>query len=352
MTRTVEAFDAPGPRLHQLNATLDTVQWGAFDASTKPVLRIRSGDIVDLECLTHHAGDAPDLLMDDAVRLIYEGVPREKRTPGVHIITGPIYVEGAEVGDTLECRALAFAPRLRYGSNFLASWGLLHEEFGKREHVFIYEADVDAGLARAVFQYEYPVAKDVYPGMVTPVDPAARKPALKDIVVPLRLHFGTAGVCPVEDGKIDTVPPGKHGGNVDNREFVAGTSMHYPVYREGALFWAGDTHFAEGDGEVSGTAIEAHVNATVQFVLHKGALTRNPMLETPIYWMCHGFNKDLDEAVREATLEMIALLSSKWGITREEAYSLCSVAGDLRVTQVVDGVKGVHIAIRKDLHRP
>ena len=196
------------------------------------------------------------------------------------------------------------------------------------------------------------MAQDVYPGMVTPVDVAARKPALADVVVPLRLHFGTAGVCPAEDGQISTVPPGKHGGNVDNREFVAGTSMHYPVYREGALFWAGDTHFAEGDGEVSGTAIEAHVNATVQFVLHKGAVTRNPMLETPLYWMCHGFNEDLDEAVREATLEMIALLSGKWGITREEAYSLCSVAGDLRVTQVVDGVKGAHIAVRKDLHRP
>ena len=122
MTRTVEAFEAPDSRMHELKATLDTVQWGAFDASTEPVLRIRSGDIVDIECLTHHAGDAPDLLMDDAVRAIYEAIPPAKRTPGVHIITGPIHVEGAEVGDTLECRALAFAPRLRYGSNFLANW--------------------------------------------------------------------------------------------------------------------------------------------------------------------------------------------------------------------------------------
>ncbi|WP_375465211.1 acetamidase/formamidase family protein [uncultured Methylobacterium sp.] len=348
----MDTLETAAPRLHDLKATPETIQWGAFDAATEPVCRIRSGDFVTIECLTHHAGDAPDLLMDDAIRRIYDAVPPDQRAPGVHIVTGPIHVEGAEPGDTLECRALSFAPRLRYGSNFLANWGLLHGEFGEQERVFIYEADVETGVARAVFQYAFKPEQPAYPGMVTPVDAAARMPALKNIAVPLRLHFGTAGVCPAADGKVSTVPPGPHGGNVDNREFIAGTSMHYPVYRTGALFWAGDTHFAEGDGEVSGTAIEAHVNATVQFILHKGSVTRNPMLDTPTLWMCHGFHEDLDEAVREATLEMIGFLVVKWGITREEAYSLCSVAGDLRVTQVVDGVKGAHIAIRKDLYRP
>jgi acetamidase/formamidase len=123
------------------------------------------------------------------------------------------------------------------------------------------------------------------------------------------------------------------------------------VHREGALFWAGDTHFAEGDGEVNGTAIEAHVNATIQLILHKGGSSKNPVLETPREWICHGFSEDLDEAVRECVLETIGLLQRKWNISREEAYSICSIAGDLRVTQVVDGVKGAHMAVRRDLRR-
>lgn len=341
-----------GSKLHELRATLDTIQWGAFDGSVEPVLNVQSGDIVMIECLAHHAGDAPDLLMDDAIREIYEQVPSESRAPGVHILTGPIYVEGAEPGDTLECRVLRMEPRLKYGVNFIASWGLLHEEFGRKQHVIVYEADVESQLAHAVFQYEYPMPEIPYPGFITPVGRVKREPALRNIVIPLRLHFGTAGVCPAADGKISTVPPGVHGGNVDNREFIAGTSMYYPVFREGALFWAGDTHFAEGDGEVNGTAIEAHVNATIQLVLHKGHATKNPVLETPREWICHGFSEDLDQAVREAVLETIGLLQRRWGVSRQEAYSICSTAGDLRVTQVVDGVKGAHMAVRRDLRRP
>lgn len=349
---------AAGTRYHELKATLETVQWGAFNGAVKPVLNVASGDIVKIECLCHHAGDAPELLMDDAIRAIYDGIPEEARTPGVHILTGPIYVEGAEPGDTLECRVLAMEPRLKHGVNFQGKWGVLDKEFGSREHVVIFEADVKAGTARALFQFPYdsPEGRGV-PGRYTTVPHSARTPALEGIVVPLRLHFGTAGVCPPADGPISTVPPGVHGGNVDNREFVAGTSMFYPVHRKGALFWAGDTHFAEGDGEVNGTAIEAHVNATIQLVLHKasdrnlGGRARNPVLETPEFWICHGFSEDLDEAVREAVLEMIDLLGREWGLSREEAYALCSVAGDLRVTQVVDGVKGAHIAMRRDLKR-
>lgn len=339
------------PELHELKATLETVQWGAFDSSVKPVLHVRSGDLVMIECLAHHAGDAPDYMMDDVIRDIYEKIPPEDRTPGVHILTGPIYVEDAEPGDTLECRMLSMEPRMKYGINFIASWGLLHEEFEKKEHVFLYEADMESQLARAIFQYEYDSPENPYPGRITTVDKSQRKPALENIAVPLRLHFGTAGVGPAEDGKVSTVPPGSHGGNVDNREFIAGTSMHYPVQRKGALFWAGDTHFAEGDGEVNGTAIEAHVNATIQLVLHKQNAMKNPVLETPTQWITHGFHEDLDEAVRDAVMQMIELLQRKWGISRPEAYSMCSIAADLRVTQVVDGVKGAHMAIRRDLHR-
>jgi acetamidase/formamidase len=352
MTRTTDpSWTRDDIRTHIVRATPDTVQWGAFDASVAPVERVSSGDIVMVECLAHHAGDAPDLMMDEGVQAVYDGIPADKRGPGVHIVTGPIYVEGADPGDTLECRVLKLEPRLPYGSNFSANWGLLFDEFDKREHVVIYEADVDANVARAVFQYPFPNAPLPYTGFVTEPGSVERLPALQNVTIPLRLHMGTAGVAPPEDGPVSTIPPGRHGGNVDNREFVVGTAMYYPVTREGALFWAGDTHFAQGDGEVNGTGIEAHVNATLQLIVHKNMPITTPVLETPDLWMCHGFNEDLDEAVQEAVLQTIDFLTKRWRISREEAYSVVGLAGDLRVTQVVDGVKGAHMAIRKDCFR-
>ncbi len=339
-------------QLHTLRATPDTVQWGAFDASIPPVLQVRSGDVVLIECLAHHAGDAPDLMMDDGVRAVYDGIPQDERGPGVHIVTGPIFVEGAEPGDTLECRVLKLEPRLPYGSNFSANWGLLYDEFGKREHVVIYQADVDNNIARAVFEYEFPNAPLPYTGFVTEPGSVQRRPTLHDVTIPLRLHMGTAGVAPADEGKISTIPPGRHGGNMDNREYVVGTTMYYPVTREGALFWAGDTHFAQGDGEVNGTGIEAHVNATLQLIVRKDMPITTPVLETPDLWICHGFHEDLDQAVQDAVLQTIDFLTARWGVTREQAYSVVGLAGDLRVTQVVDGVKGAHMAIRKDCYHP
>lgn len=349
--KTTDIAGPPSGAYHEIRAMLHTVQWGAFDGSVAPVCTVSSGDIVRIECLCHHAGDAPDYMMDDAIREIYDGIPEDRRGPGVHIVTGPIYVEGAEPGDTLECRVLSMEPRLKYGVNFQGRWGALDKEFNGREHVVLYEADVKTATAKALFQFSYDSPQQGIPGRYTQVPHSEREPALEGIVVPLNLHFGTAGVCPASDEPVSTVPPGTHGGNVDNCEFVVGTSMFYPVHKKGALFWAGDTHFAQGNGEVNGTAIEAHVNATIQLTLHKGTRGKNPILETADLWICHGLNEDLDEAVNEAVLEMIALLGREWGLSREEAYSLCSVAGDLRVTQVVDGVKGAHIAIRRDLKR-
>jgi acetamidase/formamidase len=347
--RTSDAlWHREGVETHLVRATPETVQWGAFDASVPPIRRVRSGDIVLIECLAHHAGDAPDLMFDDGVRAVYDGIPPDARAPGVHIVTGPIHVDGAEPGDTLECRVLKLEPRLAYGSNFSANWGLLHHEFDKREHVVIYRADMDAGVARAVFQYEFPSPPLAYPGLITEPGSVERQPALRNVSIPLRLHMGTAGVAPAVDGKVSTIPPGRHGGNMDNREFVVGSTMYYPVTRDGALFWAGDTHFAQGDGEVNGTGIEAHVNATLQLIVRKDMPLRSPVLETPDLWICHGFDEDLDEAVRQAVLETIELLTGHWGLSRQEAYSVVGLAADLRVTQVVDGVKGAHMAIRKD----
>jgi acetamidase/formamidase len=228
---------------------------------------------------------------------------------------------------------------------------MLDREFGGREHVIVYEADVKTATAKALFQFPYDSPQHRNPGCYTQVPRSERKPALEGIVVPLSLHFGTAGVCPPSDKLVSTVHPGIHGGNVDNCEFVVGISMFCRVHKKGALFWAGDTRFAQGDGQVNGTAIEGHVNATIQLVLPKRTRSKNPILETPDLLICHGLNEDLDESANEAVLEMVALLGREWGQSREEASSLCSIAGNLRVTQVVDGVKGAHIAIRRDLKR-
>lgn len=349
---------------HELKATPANCQWGYFDNAEKPVLSVRSGDVVALECLTHHAGEAPDLMMDDGVQEIFDAFPEKERGPGVHIVTGPIAIEGAEPGDALECRFLGAEPRIPYGINFEANWGLMYApvraplehsttpDLEAHEHVVCYEADWAAGTARGIFQYSYPFSAPLpYPGALIAPECTTREPALRNIAVPLRPHMGVAGVAPAQEGKIDTVPPGHFGGNVDNRAFVPGTRMFYPVEVPKALFWAGDTHFAEGDGEISGTAIEGHLNVLLQFVLHKRMAIRTPILDTDTEIHIHGFHENLDEAVWIAAAEAINELGRRWGLAQRESYSLLSVAGDLRVTQVVNGVKGAHFVLAKSILR-
>ncbi|WP_230455367.1 acetamidase/formamidase family protein [Halorubrum sp. BV1] len=327
------------------------MSWGYFDNSQEPVCRVESGDIVRIETVSHHAGDAPDYMMDEGVRKIYDEIDVENRGPGVHIVTGPIHVEGAEPGDVLECRILNLEPRLPYGSNVCANWGLLYDDFDDTEYVTIYEVDQETQTAHARFQYEYPDLYDT-PGRIIDPKSVDREPVLADIRVPVRYHFGTAGVAPAADGKIDTVPPGIYGGNVDNRNFNVGTSMYYPVQVEGGLFTAGDSHIAEGDGEISGTAIEAHVDAVVQFFVRDDIDISAPLLETEEYWMTHAFDADLDIATRKAALEMISFLEETKGLSEPESYSLLSVAADFQSTQVVNGEKGMHCKLRKDLFPP
>lgn len=336
---------------HEIKATPETVNWGFFDKSQDPVCRIESGDIVRLETISHHAGDAPDYMMDDGVRKIYDEIDKDDRGPGVHIVTGPIHIEGAEPGDVLECRILNLEPRLPYGSNVSANWGLLYDDFDHEEYVTIYEVDQKTHTAQACFQYEFPGTYDEIGRIIDP-DSVERTDVLDDVRVPVGYHFGTAGVAPAESGKVDSVPPSIYGGNVDNRHFNVGTSMYYPVQVEGGLFTAGDSHIAEGDGEMSGTAIEAHVDAVVQFVIRDDISVSSPVLETDSHWMTHAFDADLDEATRKAALEMVEFLETNKGLSPSESYSLLSVAGDLHTTQVVNGEKGMHCKLPKDVFPP
>lgn len=333
-------------RLHDLRATPATCFWGFFDRSRPPVLTVASGDLVRVETLTHQAGDAPDLLMDDGVRAVYEGIPQAERGPGVHVMTGPIAVEGARAGDTLEVRIHWMEPRLPYGTNVGAWWGYLYDDL-KKERVTIYRVDVASWTASAAFGYDYTLsAKYDKPGTVIPPERTKREPALAGVRVPLRPHFGVAGVAPRESGKVNSIPPSDFGGNVDNWRFGSGTAMHYPIQNDGALFFIGDPHMAEGDGELSGTAIESSANALIQLTVRRDLPVDSPLLETPTHWYTHGFGADLDEAMRACARRMLERLE-RWGFSRDDAYSLISVAADFGVTQVVDQRMGIHCGIPK-----
>ncbi|MCQ9155948.1 acetamidase/formamidase family protein [Acidomonas methanolica] len=333
--------------LHHLNATPQNVHWGYFDAALAPALIVESGDLIQAEALTHHAGDDPALLMDDAMHQIWRAIPEADRTPGVHLMTGPIYVRDARPGDMIEVRYLSMTPRFRYGSNLAAHWGQLYAELGERERVTIYALDPATNTAEALYAYDVR-EKYLVPGRITACPECDRQPSLAGVRVPVRPHLGTAGVAPDAQGRVSTIPPGLHGGNIDNWRIGAGATMYYKVQVDGGLFSIGDPHISQGDGEISGTAIEASLDVLFQIVLRKDFTFRSPLLETPDHFIVHGFGDTLDIAAREASLDMLSLLKEA-GLSSDDAYSLLSISGDLAVTQVVDGTVGTHMKIRRDI---
>ncbi len=334
--------------LHKIAATPKTVHWGYFDAGLAPALTVRSGDLIQAEAITHHAGDDPDLMIDAAVGTIFRDIAPEDRNPGVHIMTGPIYVEDAKPGDMLEVRYLSMTPRCRYGSNLAANWGYLYKEFAETERVTIYQIDANGHTAQALYAYQFP-GKYLVPGTVTRCPECDRQKALAGVRIPVRPHLGTAGVAPDVAGRVSTVPPGSHGGNIDNWRIGAGSTMYYPVQVDGALFSIGDPHISQGDGELSGTAIEASLDVTFQLILRRDFAFPSPLLETPKYWIVHGFDEDLNVAMRSASLDMLNFLHDHQGLSKNDGYSLMSVAADFAITQVVDGRRGIHVRIPRSI---
>ncbi len=344
-----EAIRSAG-NFHTLKATSKTCFWGFFDKTLPPILTIESGDIVYVEALTHHAGDAPDLLMDDGVKEVYDKLT--DRGPGVHIMTGPIAVKGAEPGDTLMVRILNTQPRLPYGSNAAAHWGYLYNSF-KKERITIYKLDALAGLAQPIFGYDFK-GLPLYnkPGFVTQPDKGARQDFKARVAIPMRPHFGVMGVAPAESGRINSIPPGPFGGNIDNWRIGAGATMYYPVFNKGANFYVGDPHMAQGDAELAGTAIEASMNSYLQIFVLKDFPITNPILETDAHWITHGFNEDLNKAMRQCAEQMLDFLQTKKKISADEAYSIISTGVDFGVTQVVDIRQGCHAALPKNIFIP
>ena len=270
-------------------------------------------------------------------------------------MTGPIDVRGAEAGGTLRVDLLSMTPRLTYGSNCAAHWGLLYDRFGK-ERITIYELEPgsDHGefppCAHPLFGFDF-VARELYdvPGVVSPADPVTRRavrPARRRARATAPRRHGRGARQP---GRCSSIPPGPFGGNVDNWRFGPGASVYYPVFRDGAGFYVGDPHFAQGDGEMCGTAIEASLDVRLRLVSMPAVAIETPVLETATDWFTHGFGDDLDAAMRMAAETMLKLLVDRGGFSADEAYSLASVAVDLGVTQVVDGTLGCHAAIAKSI---
>ncbi len=304
-----------------------TVHIGDFNAARRPVLTINSGDTVVLETAAaleaeaiEQSGVVPASIVPQYVRDIYREV--KDRGPGPHILTGPIFVNGAMPGDVLEVRIQQIDLAVDYGYN------------RQRPYSGALPQEINAFWQRVIPLNRAAKTAQVAPGVVVPLD---------------RPFFGTMGLAPpAAMGRIASMAPGIHSGNLDNKDLGAGSVLYMPVHAPGALFSAGDAHAAQGHGEVDLSAIETGLRGRFQFIVHKDMKLTWPRAETPTHWIVMGLNEDLDEAMKIAVRETIAFITERFPkLTREEAYMIASVAVDYHVTQVVDGTKGVHAMIPK-----
>lgn len=323
------SLEAQAPRTHRLEATPATVAYGYYWAEAAPVLRVASGDIIDVDTLLtntpaglERAGVPPEKVQASLRRIVTE-VTGDRRGPGGHILTGPVYVEGAQPGDVLEVHVESIDLPIDYGYNGCS--GFLPEKCDRAVPTKIVPLD------RAAMTAEF------FPG----------------IVVPLRPFFGSMGVAPpAAVGRVSSNPPSRFAGNMDNRELIAGSTLFIPVFVPGALFAIGDGHAAQGDGEVSQTAIETSLRGRLRLTVRKGEPLNWPRAETPTDYISMGADPDLTVATRIAIQEMVDFLARTRGLTKHQAYQLVSVAGHVAVTQLVDKpTMGVHVKVPKSLFR-
>jgi acetamidase/formamidase len=310
----------------------ETVHWGYLWGAQEPVAIVQPGDEVTIDTVSHEGllGDQGDPIgfftrfgipaeqvLADSVA-VYTKVQHSGL--GGHIVSAPVYVEGAEPGDVLAVRVLEATPRTPYGVNTMRmNRGGLPDEFTLNRSIVI-----PFDLERQVAQFA------------------------PKIEVPLRPFFGIMASGPARSlGKISSGPPGPFGGNIDLKDLTVGSTLYLPVHVPGALFMCGDGHAAQGDGEVDLTAIETSLTGTFRLDLIKGKTLRWPRAETATHWITLGLHENLEEAMKMAIREPIDFLATEKGLSREDAYALASIAVDFEVTQVVDGVKGIHGMIPK-----
>jgi acetamidase/formamidase len=308
-------------RSHLLEASVETCHWGFFDPTLKPVLTVADGDTVTIRTVSGGAETLPPQGFRVPPELLDIHARSERQVPG-HILTGPVAVRGAEPGDVLEVRIDKISLRQDWGYNFIRPLaGTLPDDFPEYRRINI-PLDAEKNVARLPWGTE----------------------------LPLSPFFGVMGVAPPPNwGRVTSLIPRAMGGNMDNKELVAGAALFLPVFVPGALFSCGDGHAAQGDGEVCVTAIETALEGTFTFFVRKDLNFVYPRAETPSHYITMAMHPDLDVCVERALRDMIVLLGEKAGLSREDAYTLCSLAADLRVTQTVNGSKGIHCMIAKTL---
>jgi acetamidase/formamidase len=302
------------------------VAWGYYDAKAEPVLRIKSGDTVEIQTLITNSpkrledAGVPPNQVEQSLRDITDQV--KDKGPGGHILTGPIYIEGAEPGDVLQVNIIAAKLAIPYAYNGF-------------------------GPGRGYLPDDYPYSKM----KIIPLD-ATRMVAhfAPGIDIPLHPFFGSMGVAPPESaGRFNSAPPWIMAGNLDNKDLVAGSTLYIPVHAKGALFEVGDGHAGQGDGEVDITALETSLIGTFQFTVRKDMHLKWPRAETPTHYITMGLNDDLNMCAQLAVHEMIDFLMTEKHLSRDDAYMLASVAADLHITELVDGNKGVHMMLPKSI---
>jgi acetamidase/formamidase len=321
-----------------LRSTPDTVVWGYFAADIAPALRIKSGQTVKIDTVSHggvntpddpvtyfgRAGIAPAEVLKDAID-IHQKVSRPKGA-SAHILTGPIYIEEAAPGDMLEVRILALEHRVPYGvNNSNRGTGVL--------------PDLLSAPAPKVIRFD--LARNV--ALFSP-----------EIEVPLQPFMGIMAVAPPRDTwLLSSRPPGRYGGNLDFNKLTVGATLYLPVFHRGGQFFTGDSHAVQADGEVNGTAIEASLTGTFQFIVHKGAGRgmKWPRAEDATHYYAMGLDLDLDRAMKEAAQQTVDFLRETKGLSAADAYALASIAVDFRVAEAVDAVQMVYGAIPKKIFK-
>ena len=339
------AQDEPLEADHYVPSRPENLSWGWYPIDKEPVLTVRSGQTVRIDTLTHAGAtqnENPETyltglgvpweeILEDVVDFWASRDERPREGRSGHVITGPIYIEGAEPGDMLEVQILDIETRVPWGINSTSATG-------------------------GVFSSSYPGVRADDPLLDIPqrtrhvirtgeVDGREVAFVAENIRVPLAPFMGILAVAPdpvvgepgvTLPGVQGSRPPGAFGGNLDVKDLKAGTTVYLPVFHPGALFYTGDPHGAQGDGEVSGTAIEQSLSGVFRFIVHKGVSLAGPRAETDTHYLLMGIDLDLDRATRHATWEVVDFLVKEKGLTPDKALSLASIAVDFRVSEVVD----------------
>lgn len=320
-----------------LRSTAETVVWGYIEAGVPPALRIKSGQTVRIDTVSHQgllkgdpvasfgeAGVRAEQVLQDAIDICR----RAKRSAGagVHVLTGPIYVDGAQAGDMLEVRILDIGFRVPYGINASGLGSGVLPELLDKPALKTIALDLERGVA--LFS--------------------------RDIEIPLSPFMGIMAVAPPPDvGRASTKPPGCWGGNMDLKQLKVGATLYLPVFNDGALFYTGDGHALQGDGEINGTAIEISLTPTLQFFVHKGAGARMtwPRAEDASHYCVMGMDADLDTALKHAVQESVGFLQNHAGLSAADAYALASLSVDFRVGEAVNNIKMVYGMLPKRLFK-